>query len=212
MIESELLKSLEEHANAEKNFDKVISNKKDAISLLNKIHREKELFFAYEYAISDFLKSDLDIYNLVKSRLSFNSKTKLVDYTRSFVHSYGEACGANQKIEQALNEMKKLPQYYAYWLFYSLYYSTDISFDIYKNVYTSFDETTIQGFLLNHYCNSKNAKRNEVVELIKLSSSQCLSENYFFITHKFHDEEIFELLIKNGVSSEKLKNFQRYIN
>lgn len=212
MIESELLRSLEEHANAEKKFEKVISNKKDAISLLNKIQGEKELFFAYEYAISDFLKSDLDIYNLVKSRLFFDSKTKFVDYTRSFVHSYGEACGANQKVEQALNEMKKLPQYHAYWLFYSLYYSTDISFDIYKDVYTYFDEKIIQGYLLNHYCNSKNAKRNEVIELIKLSTSQCLNYNYFFIAHKFHDEEIFELLIKNGVSSEELKNFQIYIN
>ncbi len=215
-MQSELLNGMQEHNDAKEKYTRNITDKNIAISILKNIEEEKELYFVYKYEISDEIKTDKDIYNFIKSKLFFINETKIVNYTRSFVHAYGEVCGkSNDKniLIEAINEIENLPENYGYWLFYSLYSYNKIPFELYKKVYTHFNEISIKGFLLKHYCDSENSEIGKVIQLIDITSNECIQDCYFFITKKFHDTSMFDVLIRKGVPYDKLsENFQRNIN
>ena len=47
------------------------------------------------------------------------------------------------------------------------------------------------------------------MELIRISSPECLKDNCFFITSKFYDKGIFDILVKNGIDLNRLiQNFE----
>lgn len=220
-FESEILKMLEEQEEYKNSFKDInIVNKDEAFSFLKKQTTLEALYYAYTYSLTDELKSDDDIYNYLKEKFIFNMDSLFRNYSRSFVHEYGESCGRTNdkaKINSALNKIKNFISegnlYYAYWMFYSLCWSTKIDFSTYLEIYKLFEkETNIQGYLLRQYLDisKEDAANYQMIRLLEASSDKCIKENWrMAVGRRFIPDILYYYLLRKGVDKKELYQVEK---
>lgn len=216
MYESDILKNIKKEQNYINEFKKrKINSKSSAINLLKKQKEIKDLYYIYNYSLSDKLKCDEDIYNYLIDKLLPCEKNVYNKYCRNFIHQYGEACGkTNDKntIELAIKKINNFvldKQYdYAYWLFYSLKLSCKIDFNTYYSVYVLFDNNIdIQGYLLKEFMEYDFVKLTDkmIIKLLENTSDECLKINFIdLINKKIFSKEIYYYLLKRGINNDVL--------
>lgn len=218
--ESEILKELEQRENYKNSFKDIhITDKQEALKFLKEKDSADGLFYAYAYSLDDSIKSDDEIYEYLKQRFMFNRDSLFRDYSRSFVHEYGEACGKTNdksKIDAALKEIKRFIDeenyYYGYWMFYSLHWATPLEFETFLEIYKLFEpEKSIQGFLLQQYRDvfKEKATHGEMIRLLDASTDECVQYNWFMaVNNYFFSMDLYNVLLRRGVDKQKLD--QRY--
>ena len=207
----------------EKFKKKNITDKNEAIKFLNKQKIAENLYYAYAYSLSNKLKTNKDIYEMLKEKFIFNEDELFENYARDFVHEYGESCGKShnkEKINDALSEIKQFisseEPLYAYWMLYSLDLECYIPFKDYYEVYNMFDkEDTIQGYLIGEFTHRGKRKRtsSEYIKLLEETSDECLKHNYYMIlTRWYYNKDVYDYLLKRGIEKEKLdKQVNEYL-
>lgn len=207
----------------EKFKNRNITDKNKAIKLLNKQKSEENLYYVYAYSLSNKLKTNKDIYEMLKEKFIFNEDELFENYARNFVHEYGESCGKShnkEKINDALSEIKQFissgKPLYAYWMLYSLNSKCNIPFKDYYEVYNMFEkEDTIQGCLIGEFTNRGKRKRtgSEYIKLLEKTSDECLKHNYYMIlTRWYYNKDVYDYLLKRGIEKEKLdKQVNEYL-
>lgn len=200
-----------------------ITDKNEAIKFLNKQKIAENLYYAYAYSLSNKLKTNKDIYEMLKEKFIFNEDELFRNYARNFVHEYGESCGKShnkEKINDALSEIKQFisseKPLYAYWMIYSLNSKCNIPFKDYYEVYNMFEkEETIQGYLIGEFTHRGKRKRtiSEYIKLLKKTSDECLKHNYYMIlTRWYYNKDVYDYLLKRGIEKEKLdKQVNKYL-
>lgn len=211
-----ILNIFEDDENYKNNFKNInIANREEALIFLKNQTSSTALFYAYSFSLIDELKSDEEIYDYLKEKFISSQDSSFQEYSRNFVHEYGEICGKTDdknKIDFVLSEVKnfisKEQPYYGYWMFYSLICNTKINFETYLEIYKLFaDEISIQGSLLVHYrnINKQNAKDYEMIRLLNASSDECIKENWFLAVNcNFFSTSLYHVLLRRNVSKEKL--------
>lgn len=207
----------------EKFKKKNITDKNKAIKFLNKQKIAENLYYAYAYSLSNELKTNKDIYEMLKEKFIFNEDELFENYARDFVHEYGESCGKShnkEKINDALSEIKQFisseKPLYAYWMFYSLDSKCNIPFKDYYEVYNMFEkEDTIQGYLIGEFTHrGKRSRTGSVyIKLLEETSDECLKHNYHMIlTRWYYNKDVYDYLLKRGIEKEKLdKQVNEYL-
>ena len=207
----------------EKFKKKNITDKNKAIKFLNKQKIAENLYYAYAYSLSNELKTNKDIYEMLKEKFIFNEDELFENYARSFVHEYGESCGKShnkEKINDALSEIKQFissgKPLYAYWMLYSLDSKCNIPFKDYYEVYNMFEkEDTIQGYLIGEFTHrGKRSRTGSVyIKLLEETSDECLKHNYYMIlTRWYYNKDVYDYLLKRGIEKEKLdKQVNEYL-
>lgn len=200
-----------------------ITDKNKAIKFLNKQKIAENLYYAYAYSLSNELKTNKDIYEMLKEKFIFNEDELFENYARSFVHEYGESCGKShnkEKINDVLSEIKQFisseKPLYAYWMFYSLDSKCNIPFKDYYEVYNMFEkEDTIQGYLIGEFTHrGKRSRTGSVyIKLLEETSDECLKHNYYMIlTRWYYNKDVYDYLLKRGIEKEKLdKQVNKYL-
>lgn len=207
----------------EKFKKKNITDKNKAIKFLNKQKIAENLYYTYAYSLSNELKTNKDIYEMLKEKFIFNEDELFENYARDFVHEYGESCGKShnkEKINDALSEIKQFifseKSLYAYWMFYSLDSKCNIPFKDYYEVYNMFEkEDTIQGYLIGEFTHrGKRSRTGSVyIKLLEKTGDECLKHNYHMIlTRWYYNKDVYDYLLKRGIEKEKLdKQVNEYI-
>ena len=201
--------------NSETFKKKNITDKNKAIKFLNKQKIAENLYYAYAYSLSNELKTNKDIYEMLKEKFIFNEDELFENYARDFVHEYGESCGKShnkEKINDALSEIKQFISserpLYAYWMFYSLDSKCNIPFKDYYEVYNMFEkEDTIQGYLIGEFTHRGKRSRtgSEYIKLLEKTGDECLKHNYYMIlTRWYYNKDVYDYLLKRGIEKEKL--------
>lgn len=207
----------------EKYKNKNITDIDKAIKFLKKQKNGETLFYAYAYSLSDKLKTNCVIYKILKEKFVFDDNKLLNNYSRNFVHEYGEACGksfSKNKVNECLTEIKFFinnnMSLYAYWMFYSLDSKHQVPFKDYYEIYNMFkDNETVQGYLIGEFTHRGKYSRTseEYIKLLEKTSDEVLKDNYYMIlTRWYYDSDIYNYLLKRGMEKEQLdKQVNEYL-